>query len=112
MAAFSPDGKRVVTASEDQTALVWETETGHLLSGPLAHRGTVWAAAFNPDGTRVVTASLDGTARVWDFLRSHSALDDWDRIAERSPFILKGIVLVLRSPRGAPLDARAKDVPP
>jgi WD40 repeat protein len=64
--AFSPDGKRVVTGSYDNTARVWD------LSGPTpaatvlqGHRGTVWSVAFSPDGKRVVTGSSDKTARVW-----------------------------------------------
>ena len=65
-AAFSPDGTRVVTASEDNTARVWDAATGKPLTGALAHQGGVMSAAFSPDGTRVVTASRDKTARVWD----------------------------------------------
>jgi WD40 repeat protein len=65
-AAFSPDGSRVVTASYDNTARVWDATTGKLLATPLEHQGPVSNAAFSPDGTRVVTASADHTARVWD----------------------------------------------
>jgi WD40 repeat protein len=67
-AAFSPDGRRVVTASEDRTAQVWETDTGTPVSGPLQHQNAVNSAAFSPDGRRVVTASRDNTARVWTVL--------------------------------------------
>ncbi|HEX7836443.1 MAG TPA: hypothetical protein VF469_03220, partial [Kofleriaceae bacterium] len=54
------------TASDDQTARVWDAATGKPLGVPLTHQGSVRSAAFSPDGTRVVTASLDKTARVWD----------------------------------------------
>jgi WD40 repeat protein len=64
-AAFSPDGARVVTASFDKTARVWDATTGKPLGSALVHQGPVENAAFSPDGTRVVTASLDQTARVW-----------------------------------------------
>jgi len=66
VAAWSPDGTRVVTASRDNTARIWDAATGLPVSPPLQHRDMVSAAAFGPDGTRVVTASLDKTARVWD----------------------------------------------
>jgi WD40 repeat protein/serine/threonine protein kinase len=65
-AAFSPDGHRVVTASKDHTARVWDAVTGEAVTPPLRHGHLVWKAAFSPDGRRVVTASHDGTARVWD----------------------------------------------
>jgi hypothetical protein len=57
---------RVVTASDDKTARVWDATTGQPLTPPLEHQSRVVSAAFSPDGTRVVTASLDKTARVWD----------------------------------------------
>jgi hypothetical protein len=65
-AAFSPDGRLVVTASDDYTARVWDAATGQPVGVPLQHKNSVNAAAFSPDGRRVVTASDDDTARVWD----------------------------------------------
>ena len=65
-AAFSPDGRRIVTASDDQTARLWDTANGeqlHVLSG---HTETLNSAVFSPDGQRIVTASDDQTARLWD----------------------------------------------
>jgi WD40 repeat protein len=63
--AFGPGGRLVVTASDDNTAGVWDAATGRLL-GFLKHDGFVWHAAFSPDGRRVVTACEDGAARLWD----------------------------------------------
>jgi WD40 repeat protein/type II secretory pathway predicted ATPase ExeA len=64
--AFSPDGKRLVTASVDHTARVWDAGTGRRLAVLTGHTGPVNDAAFSPEATRIVTASDDGTARVWD----------------------------------------------
>nr|MDZ8022707.1 tetratricopeptide repeat protein [Nostoc sp. SerVER01] len=64
-ASFSPDGNRIVTASYDNTARVWDTSTGKLLSELKGHQDPVINASFSPDGNRIVTASYDNTARVW-----------------------------------------------
>jgi len=64
-AAFSPDGARIVTASADRTARVWDAKSGQVLL-KLQGEGPVTSAAFSPDGARIVTASDDKTARVWD----------------------------------------------
>jgi len=63
---FSPDGGRMVTASSDGSARVWDARTGLPLTEPLKHAKSVRDAQFSPDGKRIVTASNDGTARVWD----------------------------------------------
>ena len=66
-AAFSPDGRRIVTASDDKTARIWDAANGQPIGEPLrGHDGAVMSAAFSPDGKRIVTASADKTARVWD----------------------------------------------
>ncbi|MGA2247024.1 MAG: protein kinase [Verrucomicrobiota bacterium] len=65
-AQFSPDGRRMVTASADYTARVWDAQTGQLLTKPLQHRDSVNYAQFSPDGQRIVTASADNTAQVWN----------------------------------------------
>src|SRR5262249_508289 len=65
-AAFSPDGKDIVTASKDKTGRLWDAETGKLMGEVRGHDGDVESAAFSPDGRRIVTASQDKTARLWD----------------------------------------------
>jgi tetratricopeptide (TPR) repeat protein len=65
-AAFSPDRRRVVTASADHTARLWDPTTGAPLAALEGHTKFVNSASFSPDGTRVVTASADRTARLWD----------------------------------------------
>ena len=65
-AQFSPDGQRVVTASTDKTARLWDAASGKPIGEPLNHESGVLSAQFSPDGQRVVTASTDKTARVWN----------------------------------------------
>jgi len=68
-ATFSPDGKRVVTASYDQTARLWDAETGKEMVVLQGHTDAVTRAEFSPDGKRVVTASQDRIT-LWDISRS------------------------------------------
>jgi len=72
VAAYSPDGKLLVTASVDHSARVWVAASGHLLATLTGHNGPVNDAAFSPDGKRIVTASDDGTARVWEAATGHA----------------------------------------
>ena len=65
-AEFSLDGTRIVTASWDHTARVWNTANGQVLSTLRGHTNYVNTAAFSPDGHRIGTASWDHTVRVWN----------------------------------------------
>ncbi len=64
-AGFSRDG-RLVTASEDGTARLWNARTRQEVGLPLVHDTAVRWAAFSPDDTRVLTLAADGAARIWD----------------------------------------------
>jgi WD40 repeat protein len=65
-ASFSPDGKRIATASADTTARIWDASTGKELRVLRGHTGSVTSARFSPNGRLVVTASKDHTVRVWN----------------------------------------------
>ena len=64
--AFSPDGHRLATAGQDQTARLWDVATGHPLALALGHDGPVTSLAFSPDGATLATGGHDGTLRHWD----------------------------------------------
>src|SRR5204862_134768 len=72
--AFCPDGKRVVSASYDGTAKVWDLGTGDEPITLRGHEGRVMATAFSPDGWRLATASSDHTAKLWDAHAGHEVV--------------------------------------
>ncbi len=99
LASFTRDGRRILTASDDATARVWDLVTGNVevLRG---HDDDVVKAAFSPDETMVATASLDGSARLWrvgssgvrvlggdiDAVYGLQMLDDHTAVSVSSPF--------------------------
>ena len=64
-AVFAPDGGRILTASYDKTARLWDRD-GKPLAILEGHTDSVNSAVFAPDGGRILTASDDKTARLWD----------------------------------------------
>ena len=62
---FSPDGRLLLTASDDKTARVWNARTGDPVGFVMQHADRVNSAQFSPNGKWVVTASADNAARLW-----------------------------------------------
>ncbi|KAH8674497.1 vegetative incompatibility protein HET-E-1 [Tricladium varicosporioides] len=64
--AFSPDGRQVISGSDDGTVRLWDATTGGVLQRFESHWIRVTSVAFSPDGKQVVSGSIDRTVRLWD----------------------------------------------
>ena len=64
--AFSPDGKRLATGSEDARITLLDPLSGKMIHSSIGHASDVLALAFSPDGKRLASASHDRTVKVWD----------------------------------------------
>ena len=63
---LTPDGRRVVSGSHDQTMKVWDAATGQEVLTLRGHNHLVTSEAVSADGKRLVSGSADETVRVWD----------------------------------------------
>ncbi|KAG8723257.1 hypothetical protein FRC09_004086 [Ceratobasidium sp. 395] len=66
-ATYSPDGRYIVSGSNDCTVRIWDAETGDQLLDPLTgHSDSVISVTFSSDGRWIASGSLDKTIRLWD----------------------------------------------
>jgi len=65
-AAWSPDGSRLAAADGDNTARVWDVQSGDEVFSLQGHTSTVTSVAWSRNGLRLATGGRDRTARVWD----------------------------------------------
>jgi WD40 repeat protein len=63
---FSPDGKKIISASHDKTVKVWDVEVGNILCDLQNHWDWVVKLDLSEDGTRLVSAGYDGIINLWD----------------------------------------------
>ena len=78
---FSPDGKKIATASKDTLVKIWDIN-GNLLQEMKGHKNGILSAEFSTDGSKLVTASADKSAIIFNTesgiifqeLKGHSSL--------------------------------------
>lgn len=62
---FNPQGTKILTASSDKTARLWEVESGDSLQVLEGHTDEIFSCAFNYEGDTIITGSKDNTCRIW-----------------------------------------------
>jgi outer membrane protein assembly factor BamB len=63
--AFTADGRKVLSGSQDAQSIVWDAAGKELLTLQ-GHNGMIWSVACDPKGRALFTASWDGTVKMWD----------------------------------------------
>ena len=65
-AAFSPDGKRIVSGGADWLIKIWDTDKGKELKSIAGHQAVVGSVAWSPDGKHIASGSGDHTIKLWN----------------------------------------------
>ena len=68
---ISPDGKTIVSGSDDKTVRLWDIETGKEIRRLQGHTDDVNSVAISADGQTIVSGSSDGEIKIWDFKKSN-----------------------------------------
>jgi WD40 repeat protein len=63
---YSPDSKKILSASSDKTIKEWDVKTGKCLHTYQGHSAPVTSAFYDPDGKKIISSSCDKTIRQWD----------------------------------------------
>jgi RNA polymerase sigma factor (sigma-70 family) len=64
--SFSPDGKRALSGSYDETMRLWDVETGKEICRFTGHKGEITSVSFSRDGKLALSGGTDRIVRLWE----------------------------------------------
>jgi len=110
--AYSPDGKWLATASSDNTARIWDADTGALRT-IVPYSARVTTVAWSADAQLMASGGQDPTVRVWDVIAGREVaalpvgtITRWVAFNPDATLLLtaaaRGVVKLWRMPSGAP----------
>ena len=92
--AFSPDGERVASASDDKTVKIWNLSTGEEARTLTGHSDFVYSLAISPNGQTLVSGSGDNTIKIWNIREGKESLSItysfWVKVVTAVAFSLNG----------------------
>lgn len=101
-AVFTPDGKKIVSASADHTIRVWDASTGQQIGEPIRLAEEIDRAVVSPNGKRILTVPID---LLWrrDLAQLHQLPGGDKSVEEHVPKAARLWDLATRQPVGSPL---------
>jgi WD40 repeat protein len=64
--AYSPNGKYILSSSDDKTAILWDVKTGKLLHKFVGHLQSCLEGSFSSDNQKILTVSSDNQVKIWE----------------------------------------------
>ena len=107
--AYSPDGKTIISASDDKTLRLWDLEGN---KPPIVFRGhedSVTSVAFSPNGKTIVSGSKDNTLRLWNLQGNQLQVFQWHKESTDKAGNKGGVNSVAFSPDGKTIVSGADD---